>query len=186
MYNMFYSSFISFLLPAAIVVVAGTSPSVSVLIQKLSLLKTTRFAFISPWTTLVPSWNKVPFYYPVPFDHLFWRFLINNVYSVTSSCCLQGSPGQEERNGPLPPPKPQEPSSNHTAPVPGELRGLHISDYILQYSFTFCLLFCFFISKLRWTCNSLTASLKYLLRLLLLGELINGISGVSVEQASKG
>nr|XP_046273210.1 chloride channel protein 1-like isoform X2 [Scatophagus argus] len=28
------------------------------------------------------------------------------------------SPVQEERNGPLPPPKPQEPSSNHTAPVP--------------------------------------------------------------------
>ncbi|XP_010789113.1 chloride channel protein 1-like, partial [Notothenia coriiceps] len=30
----------------------------------------------------------------------------------------EGSPVQEERNGPLPPPKPQEPSSNHTAPVP--------------------------------------------------------------------
>ncbi|XP_029298395.1 chloride channel protein 1a isoform X2 [Cottoperca gobio] len=30
----------------------------------------------------------------------------------------KGSPVQEERNGPLPPPKPQEPSSNHTAPVP--------------------------------------------------------------------
>ncbi|KAL7381227.1 hypothetical protein ABVT39_002423 [Epinephelus coioides] len=30
----------------------------------------------------------------------------------------KGSPLQEERNGPLPPPKPQEPSSNHTAPVP--------------------------------------------------------------------
>ncbi|KAI4817929.1 hypothetical protein KUCAC02_011301 [Chaenocephalus aceratus] len=29
-----------------------------------------------------------------------------------------GSPVQEERNGPLPPPKPQESSSNHTAPVP--------------------------------------------------------------------
>ncbi|XP_028281660.1 chloride channel protein 1-like [Parambassis ranga] len=28
----------------------------------------------------------------------------------------KGSPVQEERNGPLPPPKPQEPSSNHTAP----------------------------------------------------------------------
>ncbi|XP_026156820.1 chloride channel protein 1-like [Mastacembelus armatus] len=27
-------------------------------------------------------------------------------------------PVQEERNGPLPPPKPQEPSSNHTAPAP--------------------------------------------------------------------
>ncbi|TKS88798.1 Chloride channel protein 1 [Collichthys lucidus] len=30
----------------------------------------------------------------------------------------KGGPVQEERNGPLPPPKPQEPSSNHTAPVP--------------------------------------------------------------------
>ncbi|XP_045915513.1 chloride channel protein 1a [Micropterus dolomieu] len=30
----------------------------------------------------------------------------------------KGSPLQEERNGPLPPPKPHEPSSNHTAPVP--------------------------------------------------------------------
>ncbi|XP_041665271.1 chloride channel protein 1-like isoform X2 [Cheilinus undulatus] len=30
----------------------------------------------------------------------------------------KGSPVQEERNGPLPPPKPPEPSSNHTAPVP--------------------------------------------------------------------
>ncbi|KAK5854774.1 hypothetical protein PBY51_004939 [Eleginops maclovinus] len=30
----------------------------------------------------------------------------------------KGSPVQEERNGPLPPPKPQEPSSNHTAPAP--------------------------------------------------------------------
>ncbi|XP_070702222.1 chloride channel protein 1-like [Pempheris klunzingeri] len=30
----------------------------------------------------------------------------------------KGSPVVEERNGPLPPPKPQEPSSNHTAPVP--------------------------------------------------------------------
>ncbi|XP_029023560.1 chloride channel protein 1-like isoform X2 [Betta splendens] len=30
----------------------------------------------------------------------------------------QTSPVQEERNGPLPPPKPQEPSSNHTAPAP--------------------------------------------------------------------
>ncbi|XP_037650050.1 LOW QUALITY PROTEIN: chloride channel protein 1a [Sebastes umbrosus] len=30
----------------------------------------------------------------------------------------KGSPLQEERNGPLPPPKPQEPSSNHTASVP--------------------------------------------------------------------
>ncbi|XP_041867557.1 chloride channel protein 1a [Melanotaenia boesemani] len=30
----------------------------------------------------------------------------------------KGSPAQEERNGPLPPPKPQEPSSNHTAPAP--------------------------------------------------------------------
>ncbi|KAK2830812.1 hypothetical protein Q5P01_018743 [Channa striata] len=29
-----------------------------------------------------------------------------------------GTPVQEERNGPLPPPKPQEHSSNHTAPVP--------------------------------------------------------------------
>ncbi|KAF3707043.1 Chloride channel protein 1 [Channa argus] len=31
---------------------------------------------------------------------------------------MQGTPVQEERNGPLPPPKSQEPSSNHTAPVP--------------------------------------------------------------------
>ncbi|KAI3358908.1 hypothetical protein L3Q82_015301, partial [Scortum barcoo] len=30
----------------------------------------------------------------------------------------KGNPVQEERNGPLPPSKPQEPSSNHTAPVP--------------------------------------------------------------------
>ncbi|XP_004569794.2 chloride channel protein 1 [Maylandia zebra] len=30
----------------------------------------------------------------------------------------KGSPVQEERNGPLPPQKPQEPSSNHTAPAP--------------------------------------------------------------------
>ncbi|KAM4631445.1 chloride channel protein 1-like [Polymixia lowei] len=30
----------------------------------------------------------------------------------------KGSPVQEERNGPLPSPKPQEPSSNHTAPAP--------------------------------------------------------------------
>ncbi|XP_030596701.1 chloride channel protein 1a [Archocentrus centrarchus] len=30
----------------------------------------------------------------------------------------KGSPVQEERNGPLPPSKPQEPSSNHTAPAP--------------------------------------------------------------------
>ncbi|XP_067379242.1 chloride channel protein 1-like isoform X1 [Channa argus] len=30
----------------------------------------------------------------------------------------KGTPVQEERNGPLPPPKSQEPSSNHTAPVP--------------------------------------------------------------------
>ncbi|XP_035849289.1 chloride channel protein 1-like isoform X2 [Sander lucioperca] len=30
----------------------------------------------------------------------------------------KGSPVLEERNGPLPPSKPQEPSSNHTAPVP--------------------------------------------------------------------
>uniref|UniRef100_A0A4W6FRG4 Chloride channel, voltage-sensitive 1a n=1 Tax=Lates calcarifer TaxID=8187 RepID=A0A4W6FRG4_LATCA len=51
---------------------------------------------------------------------------------LTSSCRLQGSPVQEERNGPLPPPKPQEPSSNHTAPVPGELRGLHNSEYIFM------------------------------------------------------
>ncbi|KAM6973832.1 chloride channel protein 1-like [Tautogolabrus adspersus] len=29
----------------------------------------------------------------------------------------KGSPVQEERNGPFPPPKPPEPSSNHTAPV---------------------------------------------------------------------
>nr|XP_020471104.1 chloride channel protein 1-like [Monopterus albus] len=32
----------------------------------------------------------------------------------------KGTPVQEERNGPLPPPKPQEPSSNHTAPGPGK------------------------------------------------------------------
>ncbi|XP_059205197.1 chloride channel protein 1-like [Centropristis striata] len=36
----------------------------------------------------------------------------------------KGSPVQEERNGPLPPPKPQEPSSNHTAPVPGPLQSV--------------------------------------------------------------
>ncbi|XP_072226573.1 chloride channel protein-like [Leuresthes tenuis] len=30
----------------------------------------------------------------------------------------KGSPVQEEMNGPLPPPKPQEPSSNHTGPAP--------------------------------------------------------------------
>lgn len=45
---------------------------------------------------------------------------------VTPVCCAQGSPVQEERNGPLPPPKPQEPSSNHTSPVPGELTGVHL------------------------------------------------------------
>uniref|UniRef100_A0A4W6FQZ6 Chloride channel, voltage-sensitive 1a n=1 Tax=Lates calcarifer TaxID=8187 RepID=A0A4W6FQZ6_LATCA len=49
----------------------------------------------------------------------------------------KGSPVQEERNGPLPPPKPQEPSSNHTAPVPGELRGLHNSEYIFSFFFFF-------------------------------------------------
>lgn len=47
---------------------------------------------------------------------------------ITRGGRLQGSPVQEERNGPLPPQKPQEPSSNHTAPAPGELRGLHIYE----------------------------------------------------------
>lgn len=47
---------------------------------------------------------------------------------ITRGRRLQGSPVQEERNGPLPPQKPQEPSSNHTAPAPGELRGLHIYE----------------------------------------------------------
>ncbi|XP_075968940.1 chloride channel protein 1-like isoform X1 [Anarhichas minor] len=39
----------------------------------------------------------------------------------------KGSPVQEERNGPLPPPKPQESSPNHTAPVPekGPLQSVH-------------------------------------------------------------
>uniref|UniRef100_A0A669CFS9 Chloride channel, voltage-sensitive 1a n=1 Tax=Oreochromis niloticus TaxID=8128 RepID=A0A669CFS9_ORENI len=37
---------------------------------------------------------------------------------ITRGGRLQGSPVQEERNGPLPPQKPQEPSSNHTAPAP--------------------------------------------------------------------
>uniref|UniRef100_A0AAQ6AI92 Chloride channel protein n=1 Tax=Amphiprion ocellaris TaxID=80972 RepID=A0AAQ6AI92_AMPOC len=50
------------------------------------------------------------------------RRLLMQVRTVTD-CCLQGSAMQEERNGPLPPPKPQEPSSNHTATVPGESRG---------------------------------------------------------------
>uniref|UniRef100_A0A4W6FRH2 Chloride channel, voltage-sensitive 1a n=1 Tax=Lates calcarifer TaxID=8187 RepID=A0A4W6FRH2_LATCA len=40
----------------------------------------------------------------------------------------KGSPVQEERNGPLPPPKPQEPSSNHTAP-PAHLCNL--ASYLL-------------------------------------------------------
>uniref|UniRef100_A0A7N8WWS1 Chloride channel, voltage-sensitive 1a n=1 Tax=Mastacembelus armatus TaxID=205130 RepID=A0A7N8WWS1_9TELE len=50
-------------------------------------------------------------------------------------------PVQEERNGPLPPPKPQEPSSNHTAPAPGELRGFSISEH----RFCFCFVFFFLI-----------------------------------------
>uniref|UniRef100_A0A8C6NZ43 Chloride channel, voltage-sensitive 1a n=1 Tax=Nothobranchius furzeri TaxID=105023 RepID=A0A8C6NZ43_NOTFU len=38
-----------------------------------------------------------------------------------NGCCLQESPAEEERNGPIPPAKPQEPSSNHTAvAAPGE------------------------------------------------------------------
>uniref|UniRef100_A0A8C8K276 Chloride channel protein n=1 Tax=Oncorhynchus tshawytscha TaxID=74940 RepID=A0A8C8K276_ONCTS len=45
-------------------------------------------------------------------------------------CSLsQSTPVQEERNGPLPSPKPQEPSSNHTAP--GELN--HLSGTIILW-----------------------------------------------------
>lgn len=56
------------------------------------------------------------------FSHCLEGCFIIKTYLVMTIClCLQGSPVQEERNGPLPPPKPQEPSSNHTAPVPGEL-----------------------------------------------------------------
>uniref|UniRef100_A0A7N6AHJ0 Chloride channel protein n=1 Tax=Anabas testudineus TaxID=64144 RepID=A0A7N6AHJ0_ANATE len=54
-------------------------------------------------------------------------------FKFTFTSCLQSTPVQEERNGPLPPPKPQEPSSNHTAPVPGEQRQLHISQYIFTW-----------------------------------------------------
>lgn len=66
------------------------------------------------------------------FTIYFERTFIKNGYFVTFTCGVQGSPVQEERNGPLPPPKPQEPSSNHTAPVPGERRGLQIPEYIFS------------------------------------------------------
>ncbi|XP_026203781.1 chloride channel protein 1-like isoform X1 [Anabas testudineus] len=45
------------------------------------------------------------------------------------------TPVQEERNGPLPPPKPQEPSSNHTAPVPEKV-PLQSVRKTLGYLFT--------------------------------------------------
>uniref|UniRef100_A0A7N6BY85 Chloride channel protein n=1 Tax=Anabas testudineus TaxID=64144 RepID=A0A7N6BY85_ANATE len=56
-------------------------------------------------------------------------------FKLCNYCCHihTSTPVQEERNGPLPPPKPQEPSSNHTAPVPGEQRQLHISQYIFTW-----------------------------------------------------
>ncbi|XP_026203782.1 chloride channel protein 1-like isoform X2 [Anabas testudineus] len=47
----------------------------------------------------------------------------------------KSTPVQEERNGPLPPPKPQEPSSNHTAPVPEKV-PLQSVRKTLGYLFT--------------------------------------------------
>lgn len=70
--------------------------------------------------------------------HLFRELLHHKVYAAATSVrCPQGSPMQEERNGPLPPTKPQEPSLNHTAPAPGELSAAHV-PFVGLISYIIC------------------------------------------------
>lgn len=64
---------------------------------------------------------------------LFCRFIGQCLVLKCFFSGLQGGPAQEERNGPLPPAKPPEPSSNHTAPAPGEAAPRSFS-LLIQHS----------------------------------------------------
>lgn len=64
-----------------------------------------------------------PFFSPlsVSFTVLLVSLFVNRFIKAASCACRpQGSVVQEERNGPVAPAKPREPSLNHTVPAPGE------------------------------------------------------------------